>query len=681
MRLFLTNYSINFTGKKAAVPSLRLLRHLSGEPIPKFEPPIIPRKRYFTMPQPLKHYCYYEDAPKYDAAVIYEQIFKPKTVPSDKSESTAVESDTSTAKLEITQTESQITTSITTTSPAPLEETRLQMTTTNRDSVSMKVPERTPPTILKEECQSYEEHESGEEHASHEEHVSTPDPFEGIMQPILLSSWSSSTQSSTTTLSQTPDDDNGSDEQAEYRPSILHTSEPRDIPRTNEHLPTIMEDISRLTRRLQSFESRMLAIRNRQLGLEQPEAEAGQESSESEGEEPDEANDSTTNEESQTSANIVASISPSGIFTSKASAPSNTQTVSEIGDVGRLQQQTQNVPIDSRSAELQQHITTSSKQPDITTSASSHQINLSAQQQQHQGSIKTEQMKPSKTFRHLTFSEPKPPTPPPKSKAYERLLFPEPKPPTPPPLVTFTPYGPKIVNFSPIPWLEGAAAAPLSIKKKVTFSDECTYWPTQSTRTGIYVRRPRQRSRHKQQSDRPPPPPLLLSPEQSPEREQKIPCSSGRNNGEQISMISQSDFCPQQFSGKQKQQQQVQRHRRKLAQRKLLRRSFSAPREGATWPISSLIRESPYFIYNVLRRASAPSGQAFGRRFLSAHSSSEDLYDEAAEKVLPDPWAPRGTRTMRNTFPIIPWQPKEKPRVPWIRFQWPNRRTGTNKIF
>ncbi|CAG9535519.1 unnamed protein product [Cercopithifilaria johnstoni] len=659
-------------GKKAAVPSSHLLRYLSGEPTPKFEPPIIPYKPYFTMPQSLKHYCYHPDAPKYDAAVIYEQIFKPKTFSSAKSESATAESDISTAKLEITQTESLITASITTASSTVLSGTRLQMTTVEQDPNPTNAPERRLPTIS-----FYREPQ--EEHTSHEEHVSEQDPFEGIFQPLLLSSWSSSTPSSSTTLSQQPDednDDNGNVEQREYRSSILQITEPRDIPRANEPISTTVEPISEVTRRLHSFESRMFAIRNRlAIGLEQPEAE---QESEDEDDQPDERNDSAANEES---LNIMASISPSGIseniIAREVSAPSYTQKPSEIGAVGKLQQQPQNISVghigDNRSAGLQQHYTAPS-------TASYHQINLSVQQQD-QSSSKSEQIKPSRTFGRLVFSEPKPPTPPLTSRTYERLVFPKPKSPTSPPLVVFTPYGPKIVNYTPIPGLEGAAAAvspSSSVKKKrVTFSNEYTYWPPKSTtRVETCTQFPRQRSR--QRSNRPPPPPLRLTPpEQSPEREQQVPCSSRNRSSQQIAATSQYDithqilFNPQQFCG---QKQALKRRRRKLAQRKLLRRSFSAPREGATWPKSSLVREPPYFIYNVLRQASAPSGEAFGRRFLSAHSSAEDLYDEAAEKAFPDPWAPRGERTMQNSFPIIPWYPKEKPRVPWIRFHWPHRR-------
>ncbi|KAL3990490.1 14-3-3 family protein [Acanthocheilonema viteae] len=683
-------------GKKAAVPSIRLLRHLSGEPNPKFEPPIVPRKRYFTMPQSLNHYSFYDDAPKYDANVIYEQIFKPKTPSSTKFESATAKSDDSAAKLEITQTPPQITTSITTTSSTILARTELQMTTTvENDPNFTKTPQPTLPEISfystpQEESASYKEHESDKEHV--------PDPFEGILQPLLLSSWSSSTSSSSTTISQQlgedSDDDNGHIEQTEYRPSILQVSEPRDIPHPNEPSPTTIEPISELTKRLRSFESRMLAIRNRQLRLE--ESEAGEESegehaateqeSDDEDEQPDEGNDSAANRESRISPNIVAPISSLHIVTSEVSAPLYTHITSKVGVVRELQTQSQNIPADrigdSRNVELQQHFTIFSKQP-----STSYQIDLSAQQQQQQSSSETEQMKPSGAFEHLVFSEPKPPTPPPSSKAYERLIFPDSKPPTSPPLVIFTPYGPKIAHFSPIPWLEGATA-PLSPsssvkKKRVTFSDECTYWPPQSRtplRTFARFSGHRLGQRSRQRSSRPPPPSLsLVSPEQSPERGQHMPRSSRNYSNQQAVAILQYDatphqvfFYPQQVSG---QKQQLGYQRRKLAQRKLLRRSFSAPREGATWPISSLARESPYFIYSVLRRASAPSGQAFGRRFLSAHSSAEDLYDEAAEKAFPDPWAPRGARTMRNTFPIIPWYPKEEPRVPWIPFQWPYRRT------
>lgn len=618
------------------------MRCLSGEPEPKFEPPIVPRKRYFTMPQPLKHYSFYYDAPKYDAAVIYEQIFKPKTF-STKSESATAQSEGSGAKLEITQAESQITTSQATTSG--LQGTGLQMTTVSQDSDFKKVPERTIPIISFYRA-SEEEHRSqakDKEHASHEEHVSAPDPFEGILQPILLGSWSSSS----TIVSQSPEE-NEAVEQREYRSLVLQTTEPRDIPRTDKPVSTTIETLSKVTRLLQSFESR---IQNRQLRMEEPERvqESGGRG------EPDNGNDSAANEASQISPDIAASTSllriPQLIVTSEASAPSDTQITSEVRAI----------------EEQMKQLTTSSEGPTST----SRQISLSAEQQQQQSSAKT-----SGKFGRLVFSEPRPPTPPPSAKSRERLIFPEPKPPTPPPLVTFTPFGPKIVNFTPITLLKGAVASPTQ-KKRVTFSDQCIYWPFQST-ARVRTRFPRQRSR--QRSNRPPPPSLKLSPEQSPERKEWMTRSRKHR---QPPTMSQYEAIPHQifFYSQQPlgQKQSLVRRRRKLAQRKLLRRSFSTPRQGAVWPLFSLTRESPYFIYNVLRRASAPSERVFGRRFLSAHSSAEDLYDEAAERAFPDPWAARRTGTMLNTFPLTPLYPKEKARVPWIRFQWPRAKAVTNK--
>ncbi|VDM96657.1 unnamed protein product [Thelazia callipaeda] len=117
------------------------------------------------------------------------------------------------------------------------------------------------------------------------------------------------------------------------------------------------------------------------------------------------------------------------------------------------------------------------------------------------------------------------------------------------------------------------------------------------------------------------------------------------------------------------------RHRKKLVERKLLRRSFSAPRHGAPWPdvLISLCQESPFFVRKILRDASRLP-QEFGRRFLSAHSSAEELYDEAADREFFDPWTPRGLRSMRDTFPITPWNPGREVIVPWISFRWPRRR-------
>uniref|UniRef100_A0A0R3RVC9 14_3_3 domain-containing protein n=1 Tax=Elaeophora elaphi TaxID=1147741 RepID=A0A0R3RVC9_9BILA len=679
-------------GKRAAVPSAHLVRRLSGQLSPKFEPPIPPRKRYFTMPLSLKHYINHPEAPKYDAARIYEQIFKPKT--SNKPEITTAESDSNAAELGNTQMELKITTptttitAITTTSSTVLAGTRLQKTTDDQDPNFIRARERTSPKISfyrgpQEEHAPHEEHATHKEHTSHEEHDSEPDPFEGILQPIL-SAWSSSTPSSSTTLSHPSDEhaedpNNNIQHREGYPLTIFETAQPRDVPRTNEFMPTTIEPLSRLTRQLLSFETRMVEIRRRQEQLvaemetEGEQAVVGAES-EATGDQPDEENGSVAKEESQTPCNIIATTSSSRI--PQLTVPSCVQMTGKVSTSGELQQQLQNISTSDRcSGELQRRLATFSKQPDSTTSTSLHQITLAVQQQQQQSSSTVEQTKPFRTFGRISLLEPKPPTPPLSPKTYKDFTYPEPKPPTPPPLVIFTPYGPKIANFSPLPWLEGASSSSAK-KKTVTFSDEFTYWPSQSTTTttkvGTYTRLPRRRSR--QTSARPPPPPLrLTSPgiEEEEQQQQEMPCSSRDRSSEQAIAMLQHAATSHQFHPQQKQLSESRR-RKLLAQQKLLRRSFSTPRSGATWPLSSLVREPPYYIYKVLRRASAPGEQdTFGRRFLSAHSSAEDLYDEAAEKAFPDPWAPRGERTMRNTFPITPWYPKQKQRVPWIRFLKP----------
>lgn len=640
--------------------------------------------RYFTIPQPLTRYDEFEYEPTYAWNVpLKPDIFVPETVhtsdkqqvPSTEPEMFVVEPQNTTTELQTTQTESQITTSTTTTSPTVLAAAAgLQTNVVDTDPISTKVPENmhlytshpklTPPTISFHHA-SPEEHESDDEHESDEEHISRPDPFDGIFQPILSSS---SSQSSSTTSSQPLDEDDEDNNGNFYHSS---TSAPRDIPRTDQRrIPTTVDPTSGLTKRLLSFESRMLAIQRSQLRLEQA-AER-----ESEVEQPNEGSDSlpelcrttsvATIEELQTPSNITSYV-PQQIVTSEVSVPSYTQITSELGTAGESQPQPQNIPTDriadNRDAKLQQQLTTSSYQSNINTFASLHQIDLSAQHQQHQSTSEAEPTKPSRT--------------------YEHLVFPEPAPPTPPPRVIFTPYGPKIVNFSPTSSLEGATAAlspSSSVKKKkskvVTFDEKCTYWSSQSTiEAGTCCKRfPKQRS-IRQRSTRPPP---LRS--TSVEKEQQVPSSPQNRGTQQIALPPQQDAnlyqvssYPQQLR---RQSHTLESRRRRLAQRKRLRRSFSAPRNGAVWPLCSLVREPPYFIYKVLRRASASSRQVFGRRFLSVHSSAEDLYDEAAEKAFPDPWAPRGSRTMHNTFPITPWLPKEKPRVPWIRFQWPYRRSS-----
>ncbi|EFO21442.1 hypothetical protein LOAG_07044 [Loa loa] len=698
-------------GKRAAVASAHLRRYLSGEPSPKFDPPMPVRQRYFTMPQPLVQYseldqiyvCNYVPL-KRDASVLYEPLFEPLTIstshkqqiPLTEPESAATKSENTGTELQSTQMESQIIAPITTTSSTLLATTtELQPTTIDQDPNSTEAPENinlctfhikpASPTISfghalceeqteheedashekhasHEEHVSYEEHVSNEEHVSHEEHVSLPDPFEGIFQPVLSSL---SMLSSSTTSSQSHDeDDNDNLEQGENRPSILRTSSaPRDIPRTNQIIPSTVDPTSGLTKRLHSFESRMLSIKRSQLRLA---AER-----ESEGGHPDEVNDSlpevrgttsvVANAEPQIASNIMATATidiPQHIVTSEVPVLSQSQITSELGTVGELQPQSQNIPIDragdDRDTELQQQLTAFSNQPAVNVSASLREIDLSTQHQQHQNISKTEPTKPSRT--------------------YEHLVFPEPAPPTPPPQVIFTPLGPKIIgNFSPTPSLEGAVAAvsPSSSAKKkskvVTFSEKHTYWSSQSIEGETWSgqlptqRTTRQRST-RQRSTRPP----SLSPP-SFEREQQ----PENRSSQEITVTLPQDPSPHQVSlypqQLHRQDQSLESRRRKLAQQKLLRRSFSAPREGAIWPISSLTREPVYFIYKVLRRASVANEQIFGRRFLSAHSSAEDLYDEAAEKVFPDPWAPRGARTMRNTFPITPWYPNEEPRVPWIR--------------
>ncbi|EJW85275.1 14-3-3 family protein, partial [Wuchereria bancrofti] len=700
-------------GKGAAVPSAHLRRRLSGEESPKFNTPMLTRQRYFTIPQPYVRYNKFDDiyvcnyVPlKRNPSVFYEPLFEPETiypashkkqVPLTVPDSAIAKSKSITAELKNTQMESEVTTSVATTSSTVLAATGLlPSTAANQDTNYTEVPENirlstshTKPaasTVLFEHA-SHEKHASYEERASHEEHVSLPDPFEGILQPILSfssTSSSSTTSSSTTSLSTTSsqsldehdEDDNRNPEHRENRPSIW-TSAPRDIPQ-RRLTPTTIDPISRLTKRLRSFESRMLSIKRSQLRLEQLSAERGQQ--------PNEGNDSllelrwtarvAANEEPQTPSNIIVAAKTSSFLvpqqdvTNEVSVPSYTQITNELSTVEELQPKLQNIPTDNCSAELQQRSIISSNQPDMF--AFLPKIKSFAQRQQHQNISETEPKEPSTSF--------------------ESFVFPEPAPPTPPPQVIFTAFGPKIVgNFSPTSSLEGAVAAvspPLLDKKKrskvVTFSEKCTYWPLQSAveeenwnRRFSRQRTRRQRSSQQRSSTRPPP---LRSP--TPEIEEQVPCLP--RSSQEMAVAPQQNLSPHQTSFYQQQlhrkgQALKSRSQRKLSQRKLLRRSFSAPREGATWPLSSLTREPPYFIYMVLRRASGASGQAFGRRFLSAHSSAEDLYDEAAERAFPDPWAPRGARTMHNTFPITPWYPNEKPRVPWIRHQWPYRGAGNEQ--
>ncbi|KAK6112862.1 14-3-3 family protein [Brugia pahangi] len=676
-------------GKGAAVPSAHLRRRLSGEESPKYNTPVLTRQRYFTIPQPYVRYNKFDDiyvcnyVPlKRNPSVFYEPLFEPETiypashkkkVPLTVTESAITKSKSTAAELKKTQTELQVTTSVATTSSTVLAAIGLLPSTaadqnTNYTEVPENIHLSTSHIKPVESTVLFED-------ASHEKHVSLPDPFEGILQPILSFS---STQSSSTTSSSTQssldeynEDGNGNPEHRENRPSIW-TSAPRDIPQ-RRLTPTTIDPISRLSKRLRSFESRMLSIKRSQLRLEQLSAERGQQSNE--------GNDSplelrwtagvAANEEPQTTWNIITAATTSSFHvpqqdvTNEISVPSYTQITNEFSTVENLQPKLQNIPTDNRNAELQQRSTISSNQPDML--AFLPKIKSFASHQQRQ---------------NISETEPKD-----SSTSSGSFVFPESAPPTPPPQVIFTPFGPKIVgNFSPTSSLEGAVAAvspPLLENKKrsrvVTFSEKCTYWPLQSAvETGNWNRRfSRQRTRRQRSSIRPPP---LRSP--TPEIEEQVPCLP--RSSQEIAVVPQQNLSPYQTSFYRQQfhrkgQALKGRSRRKLSQRKLLRRSFSAPREGATWPISSLTREPPYFIYMVLRRASAVSGQAFGRRFLSAHSSAEDLYDEAAEKAFPDPWAPRGARTMHNTFPITPWYPNEKPRVPWIRHQWLYRGAGNEE--
>lgn len=572
-------------------------------------------------------------------------------------------------ELQSTQTTSQIIASVPTTLSTPLTTTRLPTTiataelqsttvattelqsttaaTTGLHSTTVAARELQSTTVTQDSsctelsgnkhlCTSLpqDQHES---HKDHSEQPPQPDFFEEIFQPII--SFSPMPSSPTTSSQSADENDNGDlDQTRGYRSSIIRTSSPRDIPHTSGLTPTTIDPISWLTVKLRNFESRMLSANTNEMKHEHP---AGEQ--ELEVEHPSEGNPLP-----ETHGTTSRSVSE------EPQAPSNI--------IQELQLQLQNISIDRtkcyRDTELQRQ---------STNFLSQHvpEIGRSVEHPQHRNISEIESAKPSRTYEHIAFPKPAPPIPPTQN--------------------IFTPIGPKLIgNFPPNSFLEGAVAvvspsSPVEEKKSkaVTFRKSSIYSPIQSTEQVEFwnVRIPRQRTARQRSSGqrRSTPPPSLRT--TTPEQEGQLSRLAQNRSAQEMTVITQQDPSPQHFLFNPFYPQQIHRpgptskvHRRKLAQRKLLRRSFSAPRVRATWPLSSLVREPPYFIYRVQRRASSTREQTFGRLFLSAHSSAEDLYDEAAEKVFPDPWAPRETRTMRNTFPITPWHPNEKVRVPWIRY-------------
>uniref|UniRef100_A0A915Q7F6 14-3-3 domain-containing protein n=1 Tax=Setaria digitata TaxID=48799 RepID=A0A915Q7F6_9BILA len=705
-------------GKEAAIPSAHLVRRLAEEPSPEFDFPLALHQRHSTILQPnlmpssarfqnseslniWKHYLLLR--PHFPH--LYEPLFEarePLFVPVesqislDEGSENVTESQSDTTEVRSIVVESQgIVPHTTITSDTVLAEGEIKIVADYDDSLSDKDTFLLKTVSLDQA--EYEKHVSApdlpedtrervavfnlsedihEEHASvpdlledmHEEqllvpdlsdstHEKLPDLFEGIIQPILSPSLS--------TVSSRPpsEDDNVIVEEEEYHSSLLQASSPYDIP-TNQHkaIPTTIDPISRLTRKLHSFESRMLAIQRRLFRTEEPiqliEVEPGSES------EDEWLTSSAMIEKPQTFSGSAFSPAISSYF-SQQLTKNETQVTSQFDDVTDRQPQPQSMttdPIQSDCATKfqEQHSAILSDRHSSRFSTFLDQVDYFVQHQKDQRALETESVSPS--------------------AAYEHLVFPEIPPPTPPPKVILTQFGPKIIgNYLLDSSLEGAVAAISSSPstsnklKTVTFSERCTLWPYESTGEALHKRSSRQRERSNRRSSTQKGSTFPFSSDE----EEEIPCMPGSRSSQQVATISQQETREQQASlARQacRKGRAMQNRREKLMLYKTLRRSFSAQREGAAWPMSSLVREPPYFIYKVLRRASSTGGLIFGRRFLSAHSSFEDLYDEAAEKAFPDPWAPRGERTMLNTFPITPLCPNQKPHVPLIQFHWPYRR-------
>lgn len=632
-------------GKEAAVPSDRLIRQLSGKSPPKLIVAEAVRQRHHTtpsIPQPyfVPSLVRYEELEPY---YVYNHYpFLHRDFPHIYKSICEVTQQSAGPEAQDTITESQYIRAATTTS------------TTTSSAVTASAAPNTHPIAAYWDPDSRSLPQTASAFLpasrklpSEDEQLSAPDLFEGVLQPTLNSSTSattSSTQSQDDDAGEGDDDWDNFEQMPFYRTAVPKSSEPCNIPRTNiarlaslkEHQHSMFSR-SGLVRRLRGFEHRMRAIREceRQVGQIPHHPNEGRitRSSEEQGDSDSELFKSTYRAIVVETETPITQTSPK--ITTAATLPSPLHNVSKYGKtVG-----------DSISRQLHSQLVDSPFQPNYTTKL----------QHQYATNFPTPlntTTTPSPRHRHFTLGSKRV-----VCSASGQDFLPQNL-----QMSDQLQSGSKVIGN---PSFKGAVAGVISLPHSKSFCK--TTLPEKSHNL------PYSRSRRARPSHLPTEAAVSREPSGSLfswSSPSKTNIPSGLQSDRNL-LRNDQKADPSQTKNQQstdRQQSSKKNQKGNLLQHRLLRRSFSTPRSGAPWPMSSLAREPAYYVNRVLRRASAPDrAQLFGRRFLSAHSSAEELYDEAADKTS-DPWSPRGTRTMRNTFPIEPWNPREPPRVPWIRF-------------